>query len=373
MISEYLRRLRKIISPILFRQEREKYESIAQTWSLLPRGVFDRVEYHNGELSINGWMLLIDKRLNNILVFINKEYTCDAEIIEREDVARAFKFIPHSKYSGFNISLKKKDQEMNGLIEISLIGVADGVRSGKLATCFSREVAASLSSPPVSLMKRVSSSEDKIYFMTSSFKSYYDFWSLACKYVDPKQIKTVLDWGCGCGRMTKVFLKLSGIPEIHGCDIDAEAIDWCEKNNTNIHFTVIPPEPPTGYPDNYFDLVISHSVLTHLTKDMQLDWLNEMKRIIKPRGFLLTSIHGEFATYFSFPNTNTKRSEILKDGICDKIKDPYLDGIAPRDYYRLTYQSQEYTKKVYGKIFEVLDYVESGSLNFQDIVVMQKS
>ena len=181
----------------------------------------------------------------------------------------------------------------------------------------------------------------------------------------------MLDWGCGCGRVINMFLNLSEIPEIHGCDIDTEAIGWCKDNFSNARFLVNPPTPPTEYPDNFFDLVIGNSVFTHLTRDIQLAWLEEMKRIIAPGGLFLASVHGEFAMYFSFLILPAKNI-LAKKGIYDMLKDANLDGIAPEGYYRATFQSQEYTKKEYGRYFEILEYVERGWMNYQDLVVMKK-
>ena len=46
----------------------------------------------------------------------------------------------------------------------------------------------------------------------------------------------VLDWGCGCGRIIEMFQHLTKNKEFYGCDIDAEAIDWCKNNLGNIIF-----------------------------------------------------------------------------------------------------------------------------------------
>lgn len=166
-----------------------------------------------------------------------------------------------------------------------------------------------------------------------------------------------------------MFELLTENKELYGCDIDSEAINWCMNNLKNVKFNIIPPLPPTDYPDNFFDIVIGNSVLTHLTRDVQFLWLEELNRIIKKDGLLLATVHGEYAAFFQFQNY---AKSILKDGIYDGTIDGTLGNIAPKDYYRSTFQSQEYTKREFGKYFEVLDYIEKGSLNFQDIVVMRK-
>lgn len=333
-----------------------------------PRGYFEGVDYIDEKLTIRGWMLLPDEKIDSISVFINKEYVSETGILERQDVADAFFFITHARYSGFTVSLQRNTEEMNGLIDVCLIAKANGNKVAKMRTSYSTKLSINL--PPAHLMKRQLNNENSSWFRASCFQSYRDLWEPVCKRRDPKSIRTLLDWGCGCGRLITTLLNLSGIPEVHGCDIDSEAIGWCKDNLSRARFTVNPPVPPTEYPDNFFDLVIGNSVFTHLTRDMQLAWLEEMRRVTAPGGLFLASVHGEFATYFSFPNSRVKN--ILGEGIYDGLRDANLDGIAPEGYYRATFQSQEYTKRVYGKYFEILEYVERGWSNYQDLVVMKK-
>ena len=160
----------------------------------------------------------------------------------------------------------------------------------------------------------------------------------------------------------------TGIPGIYGCDIDAESIEWC-RSNLKGDYRVIPPMPPTDYEDSRFDLVLSASVLTHLTKENQLEWLKEIRRILIPGGLFIATVHGEFAAFFAF---GRNAGDALKSGINDDARDGNLNGIAPPDYYRGTFQKKSYTEQVFGKYFNVLEYTEAGSLNFQDLIVMQK-
>jgi SAM-dependent methyltransferase len=53
------------------------------------------------------------------------------------------------------------------------------------------------------------------------------------------------------------------------------------------------PEPPLRYGDRTFDFVYALSVFTHLTEDSARRWLAELVRILKPRGMLLFTVHGE--------------------------------------------------------------------------------
>ena len=57
--------------------------------------------------------------------------------------------------------------------------------------------------------------------------------------------------------------------------------------------------------------------------------------------------------------------------IDDSTLDPSLDGIAPKGYYRGTFQTQAYTRREWGKVFDFLEYRERGMMNWHDLVVMR--
>jgi len=336
----------------------------------LGRGYFDHIDYLDGNLILKGWMLLPDKKFDKFLLFVNNEFISEIEIKIREGVGNAYPFIQHAENSGFEIRQPINAHKDKTLVDICLIGAADGKQLAKMETCYSRQLINSFSNPSSHLMKRVANNEKASFFKSTAFQSFNNYWKQTCRYKNPHEIRTMLDWGCGCGRMISLFNSLAEIPQIYGCDIDAEAIDWCKDNIDCAKFRVISPLPPTEYPGDLFDLVVGNSVFTHLTRDVQISWLHEMKRIISPGGFLLASVHGEFATYFTFPDSV---DNILKNGIHDDILDGNLDGIAPNGYYRGTFQAKEYTNKVFSKYFEIIDYVERGSLNYQDLVIMKKT
>jgi cyclopropane fatty-acyl-phospholipid synthase-like methyltransferase len=104
--------------------------------------------------------------------------------------------------------------------------------------------------------------------------------------------------------------------------------------------------------------VVSCSVFTHLTEEVQQLWLEEMRRVIAPGGLFLASVKSD-------PN-------VPERGISDDTLDVMLDGIAPAGYYRGTIQSREYTVSRWAKYFDVLDFIEDGLESSQDLVVMRR-
>ena len=218
-------------------------------------------------------------------------------------------------------------------------------------------------------MYRVTHGRNLHAFKVSGLKTLGEFMEPLHRHANLSRIRRALDWGCGCGRLTMFFLAAKDGPEVFGCDIDAEAIAWCNEFLEPAAFAVIEPMPPTAYPDAHFDLILSYSVFTHLTRQVQQAWLAEMYRVLAPGGFFLASTHGIFAHQFSSGSTS---AQFPPEGIVDLLIDSTLGEIAPKDYYRATFQSKEYTLCEFGKYFQMVEYIERGANNFQDLAVMQK-
>ncbi len=121
---------------------------------------------------------------------------------------------------------------------------------------------------------------------------------------------TVLDAGCGCGRVAIHFLDyLDNTGKYCGFDICPEHIAWCNKNICssfhNFHFTHIDVRKsaynPEGklhlkeialpYPESTFDLIWAHSLFTHMLHDEIEHYLAEFARIIRPQGILYASYY----------------------------------------------------------------------------------
>lgn len=334
------------------------------------RGPFDRIEYRDGVLTVSGWILLPGKEFDSAAIYINQSKAAEASITQREDVAKAFPFISHAGHSGFRFRIPKPAEAMEGMVDICVVGISEDREVAKIETWFRTDLYSCLPAPPARLMLRENGYEDPSIHMLLGLQSYREFWTAASRHADPASLKSMLDWGCGCGRVVGFFSKFSGIPQVHGCDIDAEAVEWCSGNLKPAEFSVIPPHPPTSYPDGAFDLIISFSVLTHLSRDVQLVWLEEMQRILASGGLFLATVQGEFAAMFSFPGR--KFREVLRNGIYDDMADAALDGVAPKGYYRSVFQTEAYTLREYSRFFDILEYIEAGGTGFQDLLVMRK-
>jgi SAM-dependent methyltransferase len=105
--------------------------------------------------------------------------------------------------------------------------------------------------------------------------------------------KRVLDFGCGAGRTLRHFLPETSTAEVWGCDIDADSVDWLERElSPPLRVFRNDAEPPLPVDSGSFDLIWALSVFTHLVETWSA-WLLDLHRALRPGGILLATFMGE--------------------------------------------------------------------------------
>jgi len=115
--------------------------------------------------------------------------------------------------------------------------------------------------------------------------------TLARHGIDIARLQNVLDFGCGCGRVLRYFVG-RGQMQMHGTDYNPLPIAWCRENLAPARFELNQLAPPLPYPAQTFDLIYALSVFTHLDEPLQEAWLDELRRVCKPGGHILFTLHG---------------------------------------------------------------------------------
>jgi SAM-dependent methyltransferase len=95
---------------------------------------------------------------------------------------------------------------------------------------------------------------------------------------DQPLLRILVD-GCGIGMYVKALSPYA--QEIYGIDIEAEHLALAARAVPLAHLQLAAAEA-LPYPDNQFDLVLSHEVLEHVQDDRQT--VAEMVRVLKPGG-----------------------------------------------------------------------------------------
>jgi SAM-dependent methyltransferase len=144
--------------------------------------------------------------------------------------------------------------------------------------------------PPARLRVLVNGSGDPHAFLRGSAETAQIIRS-ALAEAGVELAGTVLDFGCGCGRVARQW-NAAGI-ELHGCDYNGEGVRWCQENLSFVEARVNGLEPPSPYEADSFDVIYAISILTHLTERVAHAWMAEWARILKPGGVLLFTVHGD--------------------------------------------------------------------------------
>ena len=147
--------------------------------------------------------------------------------------------------------------------------------------------------PPPGLIVRVAGTADPAWFLESGRRAADSVRAALERTGTPiGALGSILDFGCGCGRVTRRWADLNGTA-VHGSDANERAVEWCRWNLPFARFDANGLAPPLAYEDATFDLVYALSVFTHLPEELQLAWVGELRRVLRPGGLLLLSTHGE--------------------------------------------------------------------------------
>lgn len=155
-----------------------------------------------------------------------------------------------------------------------------------------RDREAGLPVPPPGLLVRVAGSADVRWFLEGgelARRSITD--ALGRQGVAPRDLRDILDFGCGCGRVARHWPQMTDAA-VTGVDYNPALVAWCRQNLPFGTFAVNDLAPPLAFADGSFDLVYALSVFTHLPEPLQAAWLDELARVLRPGGHLLLTVHG---------------------------------------------------------------------------------
>jgi len=222
--------------------------------------------------------------------------------------------------------------------------------------------------PPINLRLKVHGNADISSFHAVGLRIVDDIQAaLSSAGFDLTKFQNILDFGCGCGRSIVAVASRAPKAQLYGTDFDAEAVQWCKTEIRGIEFDVNSALPPLKYPGNFFDLIVVVSVFTHLQEDYQFAWLEELRRVVKPGGIVLATLHGR-SSWEGLPVP--MKAVVETKGFLFNRDDHW--GRCFPDWYHTSFHSKSYVEAHWNKYFKLLLYGEKSLNNHQDIAVLQK-
>ena len=234
--------------------------------------------------------------------------------------------------------------------------------------------------PPPHLMHIVSGLTSELDFAAHGVTIYRALQAASSKPLADYQ--SILDFGCGSGRLGRMFKGHPG--QIIGCDVDGRLVDWINDNLPHMAAFQTHPGVPLPFKDDLFDGIISVSVFTHLDEITQKFYLSELKRVATRGAYLFLTTHGEraltraLAEEHIFKMLGIASSELegaafsLNDGQHSFILQPNGHLTTSSYNYGITFIPANYVRSVWAEYFDVEAIVVGAIYDFQDIVVCRR-
>lgn len=255
---------------------------------------------------------------------------------------------------------------------MGLLGIARKIKmwtTGKLRNLvwsFSKEPKSSneLPIPPPSLCFTVSANYDIEYFLRTGFQGAESIKEMLARNGKPiNDFSEILDFGCGCGRITRHWKELTK-SNITGSDINPTLIRWAQKNLNFADFITNGISDVLPFDSGSFDYVYAVSVFTHLSEKLQKHWMGELTRVLKSGGVLLITVKGE--------NWKVELNEEQQNSF-DLGKMVVLEPENSGSNYCGAYHPPEYVRRVLAADLIVIEHEPCGSRDTrQDFYLMKK-
>jgi SAM-dependent methyltransferase len=245
--------------------------------------------------------------------------------------------------------------------------------------------------PPYSLMRHTSGSSLRHYFH-SGMNCFLPLVTCArsAKVRLDEPIK-ILDFGCGAGRQLLHFTRHFPHVDYFACDVVDDNIRFIQRAYPQVQAYANAYRPALQYPSEFFDMIYSVSIFSHLPPPDHREWLAELARVSKRGAHLFLTIEGPLALrilgtsgwgvssdrvegvfeergllYREYPDLAVQKAheDVMRQG----SKYIGIDGS-----YGSTVMSRSYVMEHWASdSLEVVDVIDGVIDNRQDIVVLRR-
>lgn len=232
-------------------------------------------------------------------------------------------------------------------------------------------------------------SSDAVAGINEAFR-FYDLCSPFLSPLLASRSCSYMDFGCGAGRIFRVFCKDFPQRQAIGVDCSSELIEICVPDFEDYEFQVIPDRPPTSLQAESLDVVTAYSVFSHFSGIQNTRWVDEFARLVRSGGLVFLTTYGEgHLAYLEHGETATmpkghlaQRDRIRTAGGFSEIRRMlsigemvyfHSNAAAYNPYdYGWAYLGKGYIERAFGREFEVVDFIDDHSKMEQALIVLAK-
>lgn len=219
--------------------------------------------------------------------------------------------------------------------------------------------------PPPALRGRVGQSSRRVFAEVGRDGSRQILDAFARTRNPARAYPAWLDFGCGCGRISRFVGRSPAVERLHGVDVDAALVAWAGARLPG-SFATMGPEPPLEFETESFDLVYAISIFTHYTEREQFRWLEELSRILKPGGLLIaTTISPLQAGGFQGLSEHDFARLAERGFVCVNADSQAFNE-------RVAFHSPEYLREHWGRRLTPRLHERFGFVRYHDLSVWEK-
>ncbi len=205
--------------------------------------------------------------------------------------------------------------------------------------------------------------------------------------------RRLLDFGCGWGRVLRLFMKDIAASNLFGTDSTSRFLLDARQCNPALSFIPCDRVPPTILSPESLDYVISWSVFSHLDEYYASRWIEEFHRLLRPGGLVMLTTQSRRFIQFCAEMRIRRASgirlehpwyEVCADSFPDESQANarYEAGLflhsspdhAPNEaaHYGEAIIPRGYVTKKWGSMFRIIDFVDNPVRLPQALIILQK-
>src|SRR5215210_2606915 len=153
--------------------------------------------------------------------------------LPRADIAQVFWYKPGADKAAFQCRTSFNVQEdfKNGYASLKCVRRESGLPLREDYNWYYPDDREAPPLPDPERRRRVAGNDNAGLFRLEGYTTFKKL-DLALRKAENKglgEFQNILDWGCGCGRVTRYFYALPNV-KLRGVDIDSDNLNWCRQN-----------------------------------------------------------------------------------------------------------------------------------------------